>query len=152
MIHVALHWADYSVNDIALWPFAIKHAAWLYILLPNQITGISQLKMLTREKAAHKDLLRCHVWGCPTFVLNPKLHDGKKIPEWNLHLRLGQFLGFSDKHSTLVANVRHLTTGYVSLQYHCVFDDLFTTVFWADKGNEVTDALDQMLWENSRDL
>ena len=66
MIHVALHWADYKVDDISLWPFAIKHAAWLYIRLPNQITGIP-LEMLTREKATHKDLLRSHVWGCPTF-------------------------------------------------------------------------------------
>ena len=69
MIHVALHWTDYRVDDIALWPFAIKHAAWLYIRLPNQITGISPLEMLTQEKATHEDLLQSHVWGCPTFVL-----------------------------------------------------------------------------------
>ena len=95
MIHVALHWADYKVDDISLWPFAIKHAAWLYIRLPNQITGISPLEMLTREKATHKDLLRSHVWGCPTFVLDPRLQDGKKIPKWNRRSRVGQFLGFS---------------------------------------------------------
>ena len=71
---------------------------------------------------------------------------------WNRRSHLGQFLGFSQQHSTLVANVRHLTTGYVSPQYHCVFDDLFTTVYGVDKPNDVTDALEQMLWENSRDL
>ena len=48
--------------------------------------------------------------------------------------------------------MRHLTTRYVRPQYHCVFDDLFTTVYGVDKPNEVTDALEQMLWENSRDL
>ena len=74
------------------------------------------------------------------------------IPKWNRRSRLGQFLGFSQQHLTLVANVRHLTTGYVSPQYHCVFDDLFTTVYGVDKPNDVMDALVQMLWENSRDL
>ena len=108
--------------------------------------------MLTQEKATHKDLLRSHVWGCPTFVLDPKLQDGKKIPKWNRRSRLGQFLGFSQQHSTLVAYLHHLTTGYVSPQLHCVFDDLFTTMYGVDKPNDVTDALEQMLWENSRDL
>ena len=37
-------------------------------------------------------------------------------------------LGFSDEHSSLVANVWHLTTGYISPLFHVVFDDLFETV------------------------
>ena len=43
MIHVALHWTDSQVDDILLWPFAVKHAAWLYNRLPNQVTGITPL-------------------------------------------------------------------------------------------------------------
>jgi hypothetical protein len=38
-------------------------------------------------------------------------------------------LGYSDEHSSFVANIRHLKTGFVSPQYHVVFDDLFETVF-----------------------
>ena len=64
---------------------------------------------------------------------------------------LGSFWD-SLQHSTLVANVRHLTTGYVSPQYHCVFNDLFTTVYGVNEPNEVTDGMEQMLWDNSRDL
>ena len=41
---------------------------------------------------------------------------------------MGQFLGFSDDHSSLVANVNNLITGYISPQFHLVFDDLFETV------------------------
>ncbi len=41
---------------------------------------------------------------------------------------MGQFVGFSDKHSSLVANVRHLSTNFISPQFHVVFDDLFETV------------------------
>ena len=45
---------------------------------------------------------------------------------------MGQFLGFSDDHSSLVANVRYLRTGYVIHQCHVVFDDLFQTLLvWA---------------------
>jgi hypothetical protein len=33
-----------------------------------------------------------------------------------------------DDHSPLVANVRHMSTGHVFLQFHVVFDDLCETV------------------------
>ncbi len=36
-------------------------------------------------------------------------------------------MDYSDLHSSLVANVCHLSTGYVSPHYHLVFDDLFET-------------------------
>ena len=37
-----------------------------------------------------------------------------------MRARLGQFVGFSDEHSSLVANVWHLTTGYISPLFHVV--------------------------------
>ena len=152
MIHVALHWDESKVDDISLWPFAVRHAAWLYNRLPNQITGLTPLEMATGEKANHKDLLRSHVWGCPTFVLDPRLQDGKKIPKWNKRSRLGQFLGFSEAHSSLVANVRHLKTGHVSPQFHVVFDDNFFTVFGTGEKSTVTDAIAEKLWDSNREL
>ena len=87
------------------------------------------MELLTKTKTDHRDLLHYHVWGCPVFVLDPKLQDGKKIPEWNQQSRLGQFVGFSDEHSFLVANVHHLLTGFVSPQQLLVFDGVFQTVF-----------------------
>jgi hypothetical protein len=68
------------------------------------------------------------VWGCPVYVLEAKLQNDQKLPKWNRRARLGQFVGFSDEHSSLVANVWHLTTGYISPRFHVVFDDLFETV------------------------
>ena len=52
----------------------------------------------------------------------------------------------------MVANIRHLTTGHVSPQYHCVFDDLFQTVFSAGEDKAITDAICNLLWENNRDV
>ena len=30
MVHASLHWKEHGADDISLWPFAVKHAAWLY--------------------------------------------------------------------------------------------------------------------------
>ena len=87
------------------------------------MTGLTPLELLTKEKADHKDLLRTHVWGCPVYVLDPALQAGKKIPKWNKRSRQGQFLGFSEEHSSLVARVLNLETGHVSPQFHVVFDN-----------------------------
>lgn len=153
LLHVSLHWTNDGVDDLSLWPFAVKHAAWLYNRMPNRVTGLTPIELLTKTKADHKDLLRSHVWGCPVFVLDPKLQNGQKIPKWNRRSRIGQFLGFSEEHSTLVGNVRHLKTGHVSPQYHCVFDDLFETVFASAPNKEVLfEAISNLLWENNREL
>jgi hypothetical protein len=86
------------------------------------------------------------------YVFDPKLQDGTKIPKWNCQAQQGQFLGFSDKHSLLVATVCHLTTGFVSPQFHVVFDDHFHTVYGDGEGNLITDAICYLLWKNDLEL
>jgi transposase InsO family protein len=83
MVHVSLHSCERGVDDLALWGFPVKHAAWVYNHVPNRLSGLTPLELLTKTKSDHRDLLRSHVWGCPVFVLDPKLQDGKKIPKWN---------------------------------------------------------------------
>ena len=152
MLHVSLHWTERGVDDIALWGFAVKHAAWLYNRLPNRVSGLTPIELLTKEKSDHRDLLRSHVWGCPVYVLDPTLQSGKKIPKWNRRARMGQFLGFSEEHSSLVAKVRHLSTGFVSPQYHVVFDDKFETVFSSGVDDGVVDAICDRLFESNKDI
>ena len=41
---------------------------------------------------------------------------------------MGQFLGFSNDNYSLVANLRNFSTGYISPQFHWLFNDLFDTV------------------------
>jgi hypothetical protein len=48
---------------------------------------------------------------------------------------MGQFLGFSPEHSTLVGLVRNLTTEHVSPQWHLVYDERFETVCSTDEDN-----------------
>ncbi len=129
MIHVSLHCCKYRVDNLSLWGFPVKHAVWLHNRIPNRLSGLTPLELLTKTKANHCDLLCTHVRGCLVYVLDPKLQDGQKIPKWDCCSHLNQFLSFSDSHSSLVTNVHHLSIGYVSPQYHLVFDSLFETVF-----------------------
>jgi hypothetical protein len=128
MVHSSLHWTDRGLDDTLLWPFAVKHVVWIYNRVPNRQSGLTPLELLTKSKADHHDLLCTHVWGCPAIVLEPQLHNNKKLPTWNRHAWVGQFLGYFNEHLSLVENVHHLLTGYVSPQFHVVFDDLFETV------------------------
>jgi hypothetical protein len=68
------------------------------------------------------------VWGCPVYVLDPKLQDGKKLLKWNPCPRWGQFRGISAQHSSKIGRILNLQTGHIKPQYHCVYDDQFTTV------------------------
>ncbi len=35
IVHSSLHWTDQGSDDILLWPFAVKHAVWIYNRVPN---------------------------------------------------------------------------------------------------------------------
>ena len=61
--------------------------------------------------------------------MEAKLQNDQKYPKWNRPSRQGQFLGFSDEHSNLVATVKNIKIGYTSPQYHIVFDEFFDTTF-----------------------
>ena len=94
MLRVLLYRSESNVDDLSLWLFAVKHAACLHNRLPNRVTGITPLEILTNLKIDHRGLLTSHVWGCPRFSLEAKLQDNQMIPKWNKRLRLGQFLGY----------------------------------------------------------
>jgi hypothetical protein len=72
--------------------------------------------------------LLSHVFGCPVYVLDASLQDGKKIPKWNHWACLGLFLGFTDLHSSLMPLVLNIDTGHISPQFHVIFDNKFKTV------------------------
>ncbi len=65
---------------------------------------------------------------------------------------IGQFDGFSDEHSSFVANVRHLTTNFISPQFHLVFDDLFETVIRTGIDDIVVESICNELFQLNREL
>jgi hypothetical protein len=141
MVHSSLHWTERKLDDISLWPFAMKHAVWLYNIVPNRQSGLTPLELLMKSKANHCDLLRLHVWGCLAIVLESCLQNDQKLPKWNWCARVGQFLGYSDEHSLLVVNVRHMSTGHVFPQFHVAFDNLFETVIQNGDSNAVVNSI-----------
>ncbi len=80
MVHVSLHWSQNGADNLALWGFTVKYAVWLHNCIPNCLHGLTPLELLTKTKTNHCDLLHTHIWGCPVYVLDPKLQDGKRVP------------------------------------------------------------------------
>jgi hypothetical protein len=127
MLHQVLHWPTEARLD--LWPFALNHAIYLWNHMPKRGTRMSPVELFTGSKFPnYAHLQRSHVWGCPVYVLDPTLQDGKKLPKWKPRARRGLYVGVSPIHSSTVGRVLNLNTGHVSDQYHCVYDDLFSTV------------------------
>ena len=128
MIHAKLHWPE--ANDDSLWPMALAHAAYVYNHTPNMESGVCPHEVFSRTTLDDQILKNLHTWGCPAYVLEPKLTEaGGKIPKWKPRSRRGQYLGKSPMHAENVALIRNLRTGYLSPQFHVVFDDTFDTIY-----------------------
>jgi hypothetical protein len=114
-------------NDTRLLPFALQYAAWLYNYTPKS-NNLAPIEIFTCQRT-NCEFLRCaKVFGCPVYVLEPRLQDGNKIPKWEPRPRQAQFLGFSKEHSSLSALVRNLRTSAITPQFHFVTDQRFETV------------------------
>ena len=125
MVKTSLHCTSRGTDALSLRSFTVKYSVWLYNWLPNKESGLTQLEIFTRGRSDYCDLIRCCVWGFPVLFLEPNLHNDQKIPKWNRRYCIGQVIGFLDGHSSIMANVRHLSAGYIYPRFHLVFDDLF---------------------------
>ena len=149
LLHVRIHWPEEF--DASLWPFALDYAVWIYNHIPQADRGrMCPEELFTRTKHGCWVLQRVRVFGCPAYVLDARLQDGKKIPKWEPRARSGMFLGFSSQHSSTVGLILNLKTGAISPQYHVVYDELFTTVTSDMEIDLDENWLD--LWLNSREF
>ena len=73
-------------------------------------------------------LLSLHVWGCPVYVLEKNLADGKSIGRWKAKSQRMIYMGYSDRHSSDVPLVLNPFTGSITPQWNVVIDDWFATV------------------------
>ena len=82
LLHFAIYWPQEAKAD--LWPFTVDHVIYIWNNLPNSTTQISPFEHFTGTLASnHHHPQRLHVFGCPVYVLDPKLQDGKKLPKWS---------------------------------------------------------------------
>ena len=149
LLHMRIHWPEEF--DPSLWPFALDYALWIYNHTPQKSLGhFSPDELFSQSRLETSPLRRCRVFGCPAFVLSNRLQDGKKIPKWNPRAKLGAFMGFSSVHSSLVGLILNIETGYVTPQYHVVYDERFETV----TADMIIDLYETWmdLWTNHRDF
>ena len=144
MIHSVLHWN--ASHDLSLLPMAMDHATWIWNHLPGSDGLSAEEKFSGQKVASHSSLCRVHIWGCPAYVLEPRLQDGKKIPKFHPHSRQGRFVGFSKDHSSSVALILNRQTRKITPQFHCVFDDFFQTVHGVDDKHDIN--LDAIDWDH----
>ena len=126
MVHAALRWPDQNERD--LWPLALEHAVYLHNQTPQQESGRCPEELWTKSQSSYSALSHARVWGCPPYVLDPRLQDGKKIPKWEPRSRRGQYVGASPLHAASVGIIRNLRTNNLSPQFHVVYDNYFETV------------------------
>jgi hypothetical protein len=126
MLHSAVHWPD--VADATLWPMAVSHAIFLHNHVPDLATGLCPSDVFTKSRWEQRKYHDLHVWGCPVYALENTIADGKKLPRWKPRSIRCVNMGLSKKHASTVTLVLNPETGYITPQYHIVFDDWFATV------------------------
>ncbi len=98
----------------------------MHNILPMLEDGTSWLKLFSPIQVGAK-MAHNHTFACPVFTLQNELAAGNTIPKWSLKAHLGLNLGPSPMHARNMYLVLNLSTGLVSPQYHCHFDDFFET-------------------------
>jgi len=149
LLHYRIHWPDEF--DPAVWPFAMSYAVWIYNNLPHtDRANFSAEELFSNTYGGLSPLRRARVFGCPAYVLDARLQDGKKIPKWQPRGRTGIFLGFSDQHSSTVGLILNPQTGHISPQFHIVYDERFETVT-SDRVIDLSETWID-LWQHSREF
>ena len=115
MIHPALMWPDAS--DKSLWTMYMAHTVHLHNHITHIYSGIYPEEVCTSSKSYNSDLKNSHPWGCPAYVLEPRLQDGKNFPKWVIRSRRAQYLGACPLNSITVDLVSNLKLATSALNY-----------------------------------
>jgi hypothetical protein len=75
LLYAQQHWPD--AIDKALWPYALCHANNIHNSAPLKDKKLSPLEQCCGSYIAPQ-LHNFHHFGCPAYVLNNKLQQGKK--------------------------------------------------------------------------
>jgi hypothetical protein len=86
------------------------------------------VEIWTRSKSNYSQLMNAHPWGCPVYVLDPRLQYGFKILHWEPCSRRGIFMGISPLYARRVGLILNPNSNLLSPQFNCVYDDYFETI------------------------
>ena len=123
-----------GVHDL-YWPYALKAAERNRNLYKFGADGLSPRERLCKTKLK-RDIRNEHCLFSPVFNLQKPLQTNPKgLPKWDPRSTVGIFVGMSPNHANNIALVLDLQSGYVSPQFHLVFDDQFQTVEYLKSGD-----------------
>ena len=126
LLHAMEQWG--SVITTEFWPYAISHAIRIHNSTPRHNQSKCPYTLFTDKETPHKTT-DYRTLFCPVLVLEHELQDGNNIPKFSRkRSHIGVYVGHSPNHASNVILVYNPLTGLVSPQYHCVFDEAFTTV------------------------
>jgi len=126
LIHANRRWP--TAIDAHLWPYALRYANDMYNHAPlKRNNNIPPMELFSGTKVAFNPR-HAHTFGCPVYVLDNTLQQGKKVDKWTERSRVGIFLGLSPQHARTVALVLSLTSGLTSPQFHTNYDEGFQTM------------------------
>jgi hypothetical protein len=147
ILHAAAHW-PHGI-DSSLWPMAVDYSVHIYNNTPDLNGMCRPADPFTGEVVPRHSLQDFHTWGCPVFILDPKLQSGQRLPRWQPRSRQGVFMGLSTIHSSEVPLVLNTTTGSIPPQFHVVFDDDFTTVTSTEREKDPPEFWSDLCLENT---
>ena len=85
LIHAALRCPeDTFYTNLSL--MAMYYALWIQNWIPDMQSGLSNIEILSRSsfEPVSETLINCGFWGCPTYILEPKLQKpGVKNSKWD---------------------------------------------------------------------
>lgn len=138
LLHAAHRWP--KAIDAALWPAALKNYVNLKNSLPTRfVAGAKQGRKRLPDQYDQSPLSKLsgteveanlnhfHPFGSPVYVLENSLQAQQSHNKWSDRSRVGIFMCHSPHHASNVPLVLNTRTGNVSPQFHCVYDDDFST-------------------------
>ena len=128
LVHANRRWPKAVTAN--LWPYALRMANTVYNASPSlqNPERHSPEQLFSGTTAININPKHWKPFGCPVYVLDNDLQQGKPHGKWEERSRIGLYLGQSPFHNQSVALVLNLSTGYASPQFHVQFDPSFHTI------------------------
>ena len=112
-----------------LWPYTIKMASDVLNNTPNVRSKMRRTPMQTFSNTeVQPNQKHWAPFGCPAFVLDRKLQEGKRISKWEYRARIGIYLGRSPAYGRNVSLILNRETGHVSPQFHIRLDPTYKSI------------------------
>ena len=115
-----------DVISASLWPYTIQTMVERHNRLSLNTDG--QIPIENFVNIDHDiDPTIFHIWGFPLYIITKSNQGATRTPKWETRSRTGIYLGYSPCHTSTVALVLNLRTGYISPQFHVFFDEKLST-------------------------